>query len=170
MQVNYKSSVFAELDRRCHSGSSRLRQIIFTNLRKAYLLHRTFRNIGDLLFQVKSLSRNQIYRAFSLMYLGHSEYAFSVPALSCGLAGISAFQRLPTSSCILGNQGSKMMRRNRHTTMNLMRPRTSGPMAARTGPILLGELVYSAETVPSTFQVFRHSSRHGSQRMSGYEL
>ena len=65
MQMNYRSSVFAELDRRCHSGSSRLRQIIFTNLRKAYLLHRTFRNIGDLLFQVKPLSRNQIYRAFS---------------------------------------------------------------------------------------------------------
>ena len=128
--MNYRSSVFAELDRRCHSGSSRLRQIIFTNLRKAYLLHRTFRNIGDLLFQVKSLSRNQIYRAFSLMYLGLSKYAFSFPALSYSQAGISASLRLLTSSCIRGIQGSKMMRRNRHTTMSLMHLRTSGPMAA----------------------------------------
>ena len=104
------------------------------------------------------------------MYLGLSKYAFSFPALSYSQAGISASLRLLTSSCILGIQGSKMMRRNRHTTMNLMRPRTSGPMAARNSPILLGELVYSAETVPSTFQVFRHSSRHVSLQIAGHEL
>ena len=75
--MNYKSSDFAELDRRCHSGSSRLRQIIFTNLRKAYLLHRMFRNIGNLLHQVKSLSRNQIYKAFILDVSGSIKDALS---------------------------------------------------------------------------------------------
>ena len=97
MQMNYRSSVFAELDRRRHSGSSRLRQIILTNLRKAYLLHRTLRNIGIFFFK-----SNQIYRAFIFDVSGSFIYAFSSPALSCGLAGISAFQRLSTSSCILG--------------------------------------------------------------------
>ena len=108
MQMNYKSSDFAELDRRCHSGSSRLRQIIFTNL------HRTFRNVGDSFIQVKSLSRNQIYRAFMLIYLGLSKYSFSCvlgrnigdTEFSCVLAGISATQRLPTSSGTRGTQDS----------------------------------------------------------------
>ena len=104
------------------------------------------------------------------MYLGLSKYAFSFPALSYSQAGISASLRLLTSSCILGIQGSKMMRRNRHTTMNLMRPRTSGPMAARTGPSLLDELVSSAEIALSNVQVFRRSSRHVSLQIAGHEL
>ena len=105
------------------------------------------------------------------MYLGLSKYAFSSQALSCGLAGISASQRLPTSSGTRGTQGSKMMMRNWHTTMNLTRPRTSGPMAARNNwPSLLDELVGSAETVLSNVQLYRHSSRRGSWRRSGYEL
>ena len=65
------------------------------------------------------------------MYLGLSKYAFISQALSCGLAGISASQRLSTSSGTRGIKGSKMMMRNWNTTMNLPRPRTSSPMAAR---------------------------------------
>ena len=54
--MNYKSSGFAELDRRCHSGSSMLRQIFYTNLRKANLCCQMFRNIGSFLKIVANLS------------------------------------------------------------------------------------------------------------------
>ena len=91
LQMNSKSSDFAELNRRCHSGSSRLRQIIFTNLRKAYLLYRTFRNIGNLLSQVKSSNWSLIYKALSSKLSGSFYLHLALWHLSSNaLAGISA--------------------------------------------------------------------------------
>ena len=91
-----KSSGFAELDRRCHSGLRLLRQIIYTNLRKANLCCQIFRNTGSSFkaFQIIKSKSNHLR-----LYAGSLSGSLFYATRWCAVAGMSALRgyRLPVT-------------------------------------------------------------------------